>query len=284
MHCICCPKRFGDFKSYSQRLSSTVTNSSKNWLHQIQFGFETYNYFLFTVFSYKMNKNLKTKLILWYFQLCGFCHLTSFEQFNKKKSTQLLTAWSYFHLLMISITVFVAIFYANQFFVMREMITALADITELLLPIFSQYIIIIESLRTNYIKYRFWIRVQHMDTFLLNTTMQMKEMSINKFIIKCALVLVITTSVEIFAAIRVRSDEVWCNHILLSLYASIVCRSEVLFCVFFIDTLKYRTNMIAMRLKGIRNAGKNRLNILRCCKKSYGMLWLCVEDINDAFG
>lgn len=227
---------------------------------------------------------IKIKLILFYFQICGFCHLTSLEEFNKKNSTYLLTAWSYFHLITLSITVLLATYYAHELFVMRDMISAFTDIMQFSLPVLSQYIIIIESLRTNYIKYRFWIRIQHIDKFLLNTTLQMKQISINKFIIKFAVILVTTIAIDLFTAIRVQSDLVWRNHILISLYTSIVCRSEVLFCVFFIDTLKYRVNMIAVRLREIRNSKKNRLNILRCCKKSYGMLWLSVEDINQAFG
>lgn len=237
----------------------------------------------FVQLLFKMDST-KTKLILFYFQICGFCHLTSLEKFSKKKSTELLIIWSYFHLIIISIVVVLAIYYSNQVFVTREMISAFTDVMQFALPVLSQYIIIIESLRTKYIKCRFWIRIQHMDKFLLNTTLQMKQISINKFIIKFTIILVTTTTIEILSAIRVNSDEVWSNNILISLYTSIVCRSQVLFCVFFIDTLKNRTNMIAIRLKEIQNSGKNRLIILRCCKKSYGMLWLSVEDINRAFG
>lgn len=228
--------------------------------------------------------NIKTKVILFYFQICGFCHLTSLEKFNMKRSTQILITWSYCHLLALSIVVVFAIYYANRVFVMREMISAFTDIMQFALPVLSQYIIIIESLRTIYIKYRFWIRIQHMDKFLLSTTEHIKQMSINKFIIKFIVILVTTTSIEIFTAVRVKSDDVWHNHIVISMYTTLVCRSQVLFCVFFIDTLKCRTNMIAIRLRGIRNSEKNRINILRCCKKSYGILWLSIQDINEAFG
>lgn len=228
--------------------------------------------------------NLNTQILLSYFQFCGFCHLTSLEAFTKNKFMQFLYFWSYVHLIIISVLVYFTIYYAKQIFIMRDMISAVTDILKWMLPVFSHYVIIIESLRTNDIKYQFWLRIRYMDTFFLNTSAQMKCASTKKFLIKCTLILIITTAIDIFTLIRVRPYHDWQNHILATFYTFIICRSEVLFCVFFIDTLTYRTNMLTQRLNRMRTTNENQLISLRCCRKSFEMLWLSVEDINRAFG
>lgn len=228
--------------------------------------------------------NIKNKLLLLYFQICGFCHLTNLKDFSLNKCTRFLICWSYCHLLLLTTTVSVAIYCANWIFVMRDSISTVTDILQWMLPVLSQYVIIIESLCTHKIKCRFWHRIHYMDTFLLNTSLQMKQISINKFFIKCVAILIITLAVDILTVIHIHSDKVWRNHILISFYTFVVCRSQILFFVFFTDTLKYRTKMLTTRIKQIRINDKNRLNLLRCCKKSFDMLWLLTEDINQAFG
>lgn len=228
--------------------------------------------------------NKKTKLILSYFQFCGISHLTSLVDFSKKKLTQFLIIWSFFHLFILSTIVLFLFIYSTHITVKRDTVGVFSIIMQFVLPVLSQYIIIIESLRTRYIKYRFWIRISHMDTFLLYTSSHMKQISIDNFLIKSIVILATTIAIDLFVVFRVRSDILWRNDIIISFYTWIVCRSEVLFCVFFIDTLRYRVDMITIRLKELTYSHKNRLNLLRCCKKSYQMLWLSLQDLNYAFG
>lgn len=228
--------------------------------------------------------NLNTKILLSYFQLCGFCQLTSLEVFTKSRFTQLLYLWSYVHLITLSAVVFLTIYYARQIVIMKHVISAVTDILKMILPILSHYVILIESLRTNHIKYQFWHKIGYMDKFFLTTSTKMKHASTKKFLIKCSLILAVTTAIDLFTLIRVHPYHDWQNHIAATFYTFVICRSEMLFCVFFIDTLTNRTNILTQRLNQMRITNQNQLISIRCCRKAFEMLWLSVEDINQAFG
>lgn len=226
----------------------------------------------------------KSGFLLFFFQICGFCHFTNFVRFPTKKSTRFLFIWSCFHLFALSSLVLFAIHYAKYIFMLREIITAFTDILQWTLPVLSQYIIIIESLCTVKIQYRFWTRIRYMDQFLLNTSAQLQDKSINSILIKCVALLASTTAVDLFILFRVKNDKTWRNDLLTSFYTLTICRSQILFYTFFIDTLKYRVQMIILRLKEMKYRLKNKTNLLRCCKKSFEIIWKSVEDINRAFG
>lgn len=225
-----------------------------------------------------------SKFLLSYFQICGFCHLTSFGRVPTKKLRQLLLICSGFHLLALSSLVLFAIYYAKYIFMLQEIITACTDILQWSLPVLSQYIIIIESFRTTNIHYRFWSRIRYMDTFLLNAPAKIKTRSFRILFIKSITLLASTTAVDLFILFRVKNDKTWRNDLLTSFYTLTICRSQILFYTFFIDTLKYRIQLITIRLKDINIRAKNKPNLLRCCKKSFEIVWKSVEDINQAFG
>lgn len=228
--------------------------------------------------------SLKIKFILSYFQVCGLCYFTNLNTITPKKMKHFMLVWSCVHLLILSSIVSIATYNANHAFVMSDMITTAIDVLQWMLPVISHYITIIESFRTRNIKDHFWAQIRYIDAFLLSTSLYLKQKLINRYCIKLVIVLVSTMAIDIFVLIRVRNDELWRNKIIVSLYTFLMCRSEVLFCVLFIETLRYRTDMLTARLKKVRYRCKNQFNLLRCCKKAFEVLWLSVDDINRAFG
>lgn len=228
--------------------------------------------------------NLKSKLLFAFFQICGFCHFTSLAKLPTTGAKRFLCIWSCFHLFVISLLVLVSIYYAKHIFMLRDIITAFTDIFQWALPVLTQFIIIIESLCTINIQYRFCARIRYIDQLLLRTSAQLKTKLLNRFALKCVVLVVTTIGVDIFIFMRVQNDENWRNDLVTSFYSLIVCRSRILFLTFFIDTLRCRVEMLTMRLKDVRFNSKSRLNLLRCCKKSFGILWLATEDLNNAFG
>lgn len=229
-------------------------------------------------------EHFKLKLILSCFQICGFCHFTGLNQYTQKKSVQLMFVLNCFHLIVLSTIVALTIHYSDYIFVTNSIISLTADIVQSMLPVVSQYVMIIESLRTINIKDRFWARIRYIDLLLLGTTIQIKEKTINKYFIKCVALLVTITIIDVFVIIHIYSNKSWRYHFLISYYTFVMCRSMVLFCVLFIDTLKYRIIMLSKRLKEIQQGAKNKINLMRCCKRAYEMIWLCKEDINRSFG
>lgn len=228
--------------------------------------------------------SLKIKFILLYFQMCGLCYFSSLNAITPKRMKHFMLIWSCVHLLILSSIVTLAIYYGSYAFVIRDIITTAIDVLQWMLPVLSHYITIIESFRTRNVKDQFWARIRYIDKFLLFTSSSLKQKLINRYSLKLVVVLVSTMTVDLFVLIRVRSDEVWRNYIIVSLYTFLMCRSEVLFCVLFIETLRYQTDMVTIRLKEVRYTCKNQFNLLRCCKKAFEVIWLSVDDINRAFG
>lgn len=237
----------------------------------------------FSKFPSKM-EDFKLKFILLYFQICGFCHFRSLEKYPTKRLVWLMFVLSCIHLIILSSIVSVTFFYADHIFLSNGMLSLYADILQSMLPLISQYVMIIESLLKFKIKDRFWARIRYIDLLLLGTTNQLKRKANNKYFIKCVALLVTLTSIDVFVYFHIKSDQLWCNHFLLSYYTFVICRSTVLFCVLFIDTLKFRIIMLNKRLKEVQNGAKNQINLMKCCKRAYEMIWLCVQDINHSFG
>lgn len=228
----------------------------------------------------------KSKLVLLYFQLCGICDFAHYVKLPSKNETAFFTIFALFHLSVLTTIVTLVIHYSEQIFMTNDMIITAIDILQWLLPVLSQYVSIIESLATTAIRRQFWTKLFYMDTHLLNTTPHHLNRSNNKFIIKAIFILISTTMIQIIVMIRIPSSEPWHNHMVITFYTYVVCRSEVLFCVYFIDMLKCRTNMLTVRLNQMADAKsiKNPFNRLRCYKQSYALMWQSMEDINQAFG
>lgn len=225
------------------------------------------------------------KIVFIYFQLCGFCHFAHNLEPMSKRNHQIYIIVAGIHLIILSSIVSATIYYADDIFMMGDMVSATTDILHFLLPVLSQYSGIIESIRTRSFRRRFWIHVNLIDSNILATSSQHVHHSVRRYLFKAIFIQISMTMVEVFVFIRVRADEIWQNHILITFYTYFMCRSQILFCVFFIEMLKCRMDMLTIRLKSMRS-GQHCLNALSMmrCKKSFGIMWQCLEDINRSFG
>lgn len=225
------------------------------------------------------------KIVFSYLELCGFCHFSHTLEDIPKKTRRISIIMAYIHLALLSSIVVATIYYAENIFIMSDMVSAATDILKFGLPVVSQYVIIAESIKTRNIRHRFWKRIIHLDKSPLNTPPEYIQQHINRFIFKGALLLVSTITIELFIIFRVSKIKVWQNHVLITFYTYFMCQSQVLFCVFFIETLKCRMDLLMMQLEGMRYKIKclNYMSLMRA-KKSYGIMWQALNDINQSFG
>lgn len=224
--------------------------------------------------------------LLVYFQLCGICHLSNYVNPPTKWEQFYFKLWTIFHLLVLTTIVAFTIYYADGIFILDDLIESTIDFSQWLLPITSQYISIVESLYTNQTRRQFLLRLRYIDHHLLNMSAQQTNRTIAKFTKKFLAILLVAITTQIYVMISVASDPHWLNHLSFSLFTFIVCCSEVLFCVFFIDMVKDRTDILVDRMTEISNVSNKRrvLVQLRYYKKSYELLWQAMVDINQAFG
>lgn len=192
---------------------------------------------------------------------------------------------SFFQCIILSTIVTISIYYSKQIFITHGMISIATDILQWMFPVISLYVIFFESIRTRNIKFQFWRRIEHIDKCFLGTSPKLQQQSINIYIFECFALLMATAIIDLYLFIIVKSLPNWRNHILITVYIYSMCRLELLFCVLFIITLEYRMKMLQHRLKEIQSkTSRNRINVVRCCKKATELMWLCVQDINQSFG
>lgn len=226
------------------------------------------------------------RYILLYFQAFGICHFAHHLRSTTKREQIFFNIWTILHLTVLSAIVVLTIYYAQEVFILDDKVELTIDILQWLLPISSQYISIVESYYTGGIRQQFWLRLHYIDKQLLNITAHQVNQTNKKFIAKFSFTLLLAMAVQIYVMICVASDKQWFHHLAFSFFTFVVCCSEVLFCVYFIEMVKYRTDILAMRLNELTQIGKNRyaVNKLRCNKKCYEHLWQAMTDINQAFG
>lgn len=231
-------------------------------------------------------KTFKARVVLFYFQFCGICQFNHYTQPTTLSAKRLIVAWTGIHLFTLTTLVALTAYFAEDIFIISDMVSGFTDVIQWLLPVLSQFIAIFESMLTDRVRHQFWQRISYMDTHLLNTSSKRLRCAINHYIYKAVALLVITISIEVFIIVRIATNASWRRHFFVSLYTYIVCRSQVLFCVYFIDMLKCRTVMLKNRLNDLKDAEKhaNSLNQMRCYKQCYGVMWQCLQDINKAFG
>lgn len=230
-------------------------------------------------------KNRKTKFIFSFFQTCGYCHFTCYDETIDKKSERYMLICSFFQFLIFSANCAITIYFSKQIFITHGMISIATDILQWMFPVISLYVIFFESVLTRNTKFQFWKRIEYIDRKCLGTSQKLQQRMINIYILKCFALIIATASIDLYLFLKVRKIENWRNHILVTVYMYAMSRLQLLFCVLFVITLEYRFKMLTHRLKEIQSkSSRNRIDVVRCCKKASETMWLCVQDINQSFG
>lgn len=227
-----------------------------------------------------------TKWIFYYSRLCGICYFVDIIQSPTKLQQKFLKIWMIFHLILLSTIVSITIRHAQEIFILDGVIESAIDLLQWFLPITSHYISIVQSFYTDQTRRQFWHRLLYIDKHLLKIPSLQLNKIINKFIIKSLIILVVAITTQVYVMVRVASDSHWHNNLSSTLFTFIVCCSEGLICVYYIEMVKFRVDAITQRLIDIPKVNKNRFTLiqLRTYKKCYELLWHAMEDVNQAFG
>lgn len=229
---------------------------------------------------------LSTKIVFSYFRFCGFCHFTPDLKPMSQRDQKINISLTIIHLMILSSILIATIFYAEDVYDMKDFHSASKDILRFLLSVLCPYVTLIESIKTGRIRQRFWNRINVIDKGLLGTPSPYIHQRVNRFLYKATFLLIGMTSIDLIILYQMRYDDEWFNHILITLYPYYMCRSQILFCVYLIDMLKCRMNMLMIYLVSMQSKStfwKSAWNLMNC-KKSYGMMWQCLQDINQSVG
>lgn len=227
----------------------------------------------------------KLKFIFLFFQHLGYCHFNSCDKIINKNIERFMFFCCFFQSLILTTIVSITIHYSKHIFITHGIISIATDILQWMFPVITLYMIFFESIRTRNYKFQFWKRVAYIDSCFLGTSPKLHQRTINLYIFKFFALVTATIAIDVYLFIVVKSLPNWRNHILVTFYIYAMCRFQLLFCVLFVMTLECRFKMLSYRLKEVQSlTSRNRINVVRSCKKASATMWLCVQDINQSFG
>lgn len=184
-------------------------------------------------------------IIFYYFQFCGICHFVPSLRSMSKSKQNICIGLACLHLIVLSSISSATIYFANEIFLRFDSVTYSTDILHFFLPLLSQYVAIIESIKTREIRHRIWKRMILIDKILLQTTSEHIDRRANRFLLKGFLLQFITTFIELLIFFNVEGFRY--RHISITIYTYFMNRSQVLFCILFVDMLKCRLDMLNWR-------------------------------------
>lgn len=222
-------------------------------------------------------------IIFYYFQFCGICHFAPSLRPMSKSKQNICIGLAGLHLIVLSSILSATIYFANDIFLTVDSVTYSTDVLHFILPVFSQYVAIIESIKTREIRHRIWKRMILIDKILLQTPSEHIDRRANRFLLKGFLLQFTITFIELLIFFNVEGFRY--RHIAITIYTYFMNRSQVLFCILFVDMLKCRLDMLIWRLDRMRfNLESTNVLKMRRYKKAYGMIWLSLEDLNQSSG
>lgn len=224
-----------------------------------------------------------TSTILRCFQLFG---IYTFVQSSSKFVHILELLWSFSHICLLTSVVIVTIYNARGIFYMGDLVTALADIIQWAIPITAHFVIIIESLLTRSKRQRFWELLHYVDTKLLTLSPDNVAKTIQVFAIKTFLCHGLALVIEVTIILRIETNKEWRRQWFASIYSMVVCRSQVLLYVFFVDMLSCRMCAIKNDFHHMARFRQSAITSekFRQLKESLNVIWICLQELNKAFG
>lgn len=240
--------------------------------------------FWFVLHSIKMfARKSSLDVIFYYFQFCGICHFAPSLRTMSKSKQNICIGFACLHLIVLSSILSATIYFANDIFLTVDSVTYSTDVLHFFLPVLSQFVAIIESIKKREIRHRIWKRMILIDKILLQTSSEHIVRRTNRFLLKGFLLQFTATLIELLIVFNVEGFRY--RHIVITIYTYFMNRSQVLFCILFVDMLKCRLDMLILRLERMRfNLESTNVLKMRRYKKAYGMIWLSLEDLNQSSG
>lgn len=206
----------------------------------------------------------------------------------------ILIGWAFVNMMILTVIGITVTYYSKHVFFDNDAIGALTDIIQLAAPFLAQYIIIIESMLTKRMRVTIWQTFAKIDGSLLSIKMNinvLRKMGLKRYLIKAIATQLICMATEIRIMTYIGPNREWSYHWYASIYTFVVCRSQHLFYIFFIEMLKMRMECVNAELTNLNkirfnkkysdNVKCKRLAIL---KNVHSSLWHCSVMINKSFG
>lgn len=201
---------------------------------------------------------------------------------TKKKINLILNFCAILNLTLLSSIVYCSFKYEEDIFFSRDIIGKFTDIIQLLSPIISHIIIIVESLRTKKAQTKIWNKIIVSNSLLKSNNYRKEEIrySIKFFILNF---LSILSEIVIFRLER--NDVKYTNLWYCKLYSNIVVRLENLQIILYVDFLGSRLKVInnEMRLLSYSSNIESYEKIKKI-KILHSILWDISQTLNTRFG
>lgn len=231
-------------------------------------------------------------IIMGYFKFCALCC------YSKSKICEyFLIFWGFVHIgILIGISVVTILNYKSIFYI-YDAVGAMTDISQLAAPVFSHFVIIIESIWNRSLGVEIWCKFQEIENALSTFNphiYEQKQRAIRNYFVKILTTQCICLFLEIYIMSSITNNLEWRNHWFASLFSFVVTRSEHFFFTLTVDRMRYIMNLISSELINIRNGhkfrhlkvfkGDSRHKRLITLKKCYNRLWEISCSVEKCFG
>lgn len=206
---------------------------------------------------------------------------------TKKKINLILNFCAILNLILLSAIVFCAFKYEEDIFYSRDIIGKFTDIIQLLAPILSHMIVIVESLRTKRQQTKIWNKIIFSNSLLKSVNYRKEEI---RYSIKFFLLNFLSILTEIVILRLEKHDVKYTNLWYCKLYSNIVVRLENLQIILYVDFLGSRLKVINNELRLLSNSSKvafieaKSYEKIKKIKILHSILWDISQTLNTRFG
>lgn len=227
-----------------------------------------------------------TQSIINFFKVLGIC---PFFDANQSKFETLLVLWSFLNFVILTTITFFSAYYKEEMFVDSNIIILITQVIQIFAPIFSHYIIIIESLYSKSKRYNIWESFNKIDASLATLPPpyhgELYGITIYRFLKKAIIVQGICLFFECYVMISVYEISDWSYHLYATMYSYIVCRSVHFFYIWLVDHVSFRMEIIGEELQRLHwLRAEEQLRRITLLKAAYIELWHIANLMDDSFG
>lgn len=223
------------------------------------------------------------------FQFFGICKVLPN---TKKNLVNLILFGPFFHSSILLGMVIIIYTYEEHIFYPSDIIGKFTDVIELVFPILTHVIAILETLTTRKEQMKIWIRIIQGNLILKEFKSYLNKKEEKTYIKKFILLNLICFSTELAVIMlaTVTNDYRWRNHWCTRLFSNIVGRLLNLHYILYIDLIYSRVRVINDELKDISHRininEDNQLNYKKISKikKLHSNFWVMSQSVNSRFG
>uniref|UniRef100_A0A240SYT7 Gustatory receptor n=1 Tax=Phlebotomus papatasi TaxID=29031 RepID=A0A240SYT7_PHLPP len=224
--------------------------------------------------------------ILFFFQILALFLITvNVTRFREK----LLIFLTIFYTTIAIFTLIIALVYKEMIFDVRTTLGAILDIIQLAIPVATQILTLIESVRKRETLRKIWEKIIKISNLLHEIPQNPNELFneiYKKFFWKFFTFNGGATFIEMLILIRLREDYPWLRHRSAAFLPSLISRSLIFLYILHVDILGGVSREISEILRRISNENRIYPSDRRCvkiCWKIVNELWLCEQFLRKTF-